>query len=98
MQEQWEAAYPGLLGKVTKWITYAGSRSPEQGSYSALYAALSDEVVEKGWNGYYLIDPAKEGKETAQAADKNLAQALWELSERVVVRLLGKDALKSWSE
>lgn len=98
MQEQWEASYPGIKGKLIKWVTYAGSRSPEQGSYSALYAALSDEVVEKGWNGYYLSDPGTEGKETSQAADLNLAQALWETSERLVNRLLGKDALKSWSE
>ena len=98
MQEQWEDSYPGIKGKLIKYITYAGSRSPEQGSYSALYAALSDEVVEKGWNGYYFSDPATPGKETAQASDLNLAQALWELSERLVVKLLGKEALKSWSE
>lgn len=97
MQEQWEAAYPGIVGKIMKNVTYAGGRSPEQGSYSALYAALSKEVVEKGWNGYYLSDPATPGKETAQGCDENLATALWELSERMVSSRLGADALEKWS-
>lgn len=57
MQQQWEDAYPGILGKVIKNITLATGRDPEQGCYSALYAALSDEVVEKGWNGAYFSDP-----------------------------------------
>lgn len=30
--------------------TFLG-RDPEQGSYSALYAATSPEIEEKGWNG-----------------------------------------------
>jgi hypothetical protein len=57
MQTQWESAYPGLLGKVLKNLMFAAGRDPEQGAYSALYAALSDEVIEKGWNGWYLSDP-----------------------------------------
>ena len=84
MQEQWEAAYPGILGKVAKTLTYHTGRSPEQGSYSALYAALSDDIVKNDWNGYYFSDPATPGKETAQGTDQNLATALWELSEKVV--------------
>ncbi|WVR04346.1 hypothetical protein IAU60_001347 [Kwoniella sp. DSM 27419] len=98
MQDQWEAAYPGILGTIAKYVTLAGGRSPEQGSYSALYAALSPEVVDKEWNGYYLSDPATPGKETAQGMDLNLATALWELSERMVKRVLGDDALESWSK
>ncbi|KAK6904171.1 hypothetical protein I204_02198 [Kwoniella mangroviensis CBS 8886] len=98
MQEQWEAAYPGIIGKITKYLTMAGGRDPEQGSYSALYAALSKEVVEKDWNGVYLSDPATLGKETAQGSDLNLATSLWELSERMVKRILGEDALESWSK
>ncbi|WWC59030.1 uncharacterized protein I303_101576 [Kwoniella dejecticola CBS 10117] len=97
MQDQWEAAYPGIVGTITKYATMAIGRDPEQGSYSALYAALSNEVVEKDWNGYYLSDPATPGKETAQAQDLNLATALWELSERMTKRIVGDDALESWS-
>lgn len=72
-------------------------RSPEQGSYSAIYAATDDEVIEKKWNGYYLSDPATPGKETAQASDPKLGAALWELSERLTKEIVGEDALNSWS-
>ena len=57
MQNQWEAAYPGILGKVVKNITLAMGRDPEQGAYSALYASLSNEIVEKDYNGAYFSDP-----------------------------------------
>lgn len=59
MQQQWEDAYPGITGKIVKAFTLASSRSPEQGSYSGLYAACSDEVVEKKYNGVYLSDPVR---------------------------------------
>lgn len=97
MQEQWEAAYPGILGKMLKTMTYATGRSPEQGAYSALYAALSNEVVEKDWNGYYFSDPGQPGKETVQGTDVNLGTALWELSERMITKRLGVDALEKWN-
>jgi len=96
MQEQWEAAYPGLWGKATKYLTNSMGRSPEQGAYSALYAALSDEVVNNDWNGVYLNDPGKLGQETAQGQDANLATALWELSRRMITSRLGDDAVAKW--
>lgn len=37
------------------------------------------------------------GKESAQAEDLNLATSLWELSARMVKRIVGEDALESWS-
>ena len=58
MQQQWEDAYPGITGKLTKYVTLAFGRSVEQGSYSALYALFSDDIVKKDWNGVYLSDPA----------------------------------------
>jgi len=59
MQDQWEDAYPGILGMLTRNLSLSVGRSPEQGCYSALYSALSDEVVEKDYNGFYLTDPAR---------------------------------------
>jgi len=96
MQEQWEDAYPGIVGKVAKQANYALGRSPEQGSFSALYAATSPEIIEKKWNGVYLSDPGTLGKETDQASDANLGYALWDLSTRLVIDKVGKDALQSW--
>jgi len=57
LQKQWEEAYPGILGTLGKALSISASRDPEQGCYSALYAALSPEVVEKDYNGFYLTDP-----------------------------------------
>lgn len=57
MQEQWKNAYPGWFGTIVSRAMQAVGRSPEQGSFSALYAATSPEIEEKGWNGYYFADP-----------------------------------------
>ncbi|KAK4689528.1 hypothetical protein P7C73_g561, partial [Tremellales sp. Uapishka_1] len=98
MQDQWREAYGQVVGGAVQMVTEAFGRSPIQGSYSALYAALSPDIVEKEWNGVYLADPAKLGGETAQAQDKNLATSLWELSERMVHRIVGEDALNEWTK
>ncbi|KAF2144343.1 uncharacterized protein K452DRAFT_223861 [Aplosporella prunicola CBS 121167] len=96
MQQQWKDAYPGLLGKLlTSAMLFAG-RDIEQGSYSALYAATSPEVIEKGWNGYYLDDPAQPGAVSSQAQDPALGAALWDLSHRIITDKLGKDAITPW--
>ncbi|CAJ2510863.1 Uu.00g064880.m01.CDS01 [Anthostomella pinea] len=96
MQQQWKDAYPGLFGKIVSAAMLAAGRDIEQGSYSALYAATSPEVEEKGWNGYYFSDPGQPGKESAQASDPTLGAALWELSQRVINEKVGDDALTDW--
>ncbi|EHL00992.1 NAD(P)-binding Rossmann-fold containing protein [Glarea lozoyensis ATCC 20868] len=97
MQQQWKDAYPGLLGKMITGVMLAAGRDVEQGSYSALYAATSPEIEEKGWNGYYFSDPGQPGKETSQASDPKLGAALWDLSERLIKDKVGDDALVDWS-
>jgi NAD(P)-dependent dehydrogenase (short-subunit alcohol dehydrogenase family) len=97
MQEQWKDAYPGLTGKLLTSAMYFVGRSPEQGSFSALYAATSPEVEERGWNGVYLSDPGQLGKETAQASDPALGESLWRLSEQLVQGVLGAEALEDWN-
>jgi hypothetical protein len=37
MQDQWQSAYPGFTGKAIEAMTLFAGRSPEQGSYSAMY-------------------------------------------------------------
>lgn len=96
MQQQWKDAYPGLLGKLLTSVMLAGGRDPEQGSYSALWAATSPEIEEKDWNGYYFNDPGKFGKESSQASDPKLGAALWDLSERIIKDKVGEDALVDW--
>jgi len=97
MQQQWKDAYPGLFGKMVSNAMLAVGRDVEQGSYSALYAATSPEVEENGWNGFYLSDPGKPGKESKQASDPALGAALWDLSLRIIQEKVGKDALAQWT-
>lgn len=78
-------------------IMLAGGRDIEQGSYSALYAATSPEIEEKGWNGYYLNDPGQPGKESKQATDPALGSALWDSSARIIKEKVGDDALIDWN-
>jgi len=59
MQNQWQDAYPGIVGRLLSYANFAASRNVEQGAYSALYAATSPEIEEKGWNGYYFNDPVR---------------------------------------
>jgi len=94
---RWKDAYPGLFGKMVTAIMLAGGRDVEQGSYSALYAATSPEVEEKGWNGHYFNDPGQPGKETKQASDPALGAALWDLSTRIIKDKVGDDALVDWN-
>jgi len=97
MQQQWKDAYPGLFGKMVTAAMLAGGRDVEQGSYSALYAATSTEIEDKGWNGYYFTDPGQPGKETKQASDPALGAALWELSMRIIKEKVGDNALVDWN-
>lgn len=97
MQQQWKDAYPGLLGKLITTVMLAVGRDVEQGSYSALYAATSPEIKEKGWNGYYFTDPGQLGKESSQASDPTLGASLWDLSQRTIKDKVGQDVLFDWN-
>lgn len=59
MQNQWKDAYPGVAGTLLKKMAIATSRSPEQGAYSGLYAACSDDIVKNKWNGEYFQDAVR---------------------------------------
>ncbi|KAL7411150.1 putative short-chain dehydrogenase TIC 32, chloroplastic [Mrakia frigida] len=96
MQAQWKDAYPGLTGKVAEAFALFTGRDVEQGSYSAIYAATSEDIIKNNWNGSYFTDPETLGKETAQCSDPALGAALWELSTRLVEEKLGKEGLISW--
>ncbi|KAF1945576.1 NAD(P)-binding protein [Clathrospora elynae] len=94
--QQWKDAYPGITGELLSNAMLFAGRSVKQGSYSALWAATSDEIEEKDMNGFYFSDPGQPGKETAQASDEKLGAALWDLSERIIMDKLGSDALVDW--
>ncbi|CCC08988.1 hypothetical protein SMACR_03183 [Sordaria macrospora] len=96
MQQQWKDAYPGITGKLLTWSMLAFGRDVKQGSYSALWALTDPKIEEQNLNGHYFSDVDQPGKETSQASDPVLGQALWDLSERIVKDKLGEDALVDW--
>jgi len=98
MQQQWKDAYPGLFGNMLSWAMTTIGRDIEQGSYSALWAATSPEIEEKNLQGYYFVDPGQPGKESSQASDPALAEALWNLSTSLIKEKVGEDALTPWDE
>ncbi|EHY59077.1 hypothetical protein HRR83_001654 [Exophiala dermatitidis] len=98
MQQTWKSAYPGIFGNMLSWAMQAVGRDVEQGSYSALWAATSSEIEEKDLQGYYFVDPGQPGKETSQASDPALAEALWNLSIKLIKEKVGEDALVPWDQ
>jgi len=98
MQDQWKAAYPGITGHLLSFAMKALGRDPEQGAYSSLWALTAPEIDEKNINAEYYTDPGTPGKESSQASDPQLGEALWKLSEHLVKDKLGNDALLSWRD
>ncbi|KAJ9149548.1 NAD(P)-binding protein [Coniochaeta hoffmannii] len=96
MQQQWKDAYPGITGTLLTWAMLAFGRDVEQGSYSALWALTAPELEERSQNGFYFSDVGQPGKESAQASDPQLVQALWILSENLIKEKVGPDALLDW--
>ncbi|ETI20723.1 hypothetical protein G647_07065 [Cladophialophora carrionii CBS 160.54] len=98
MQQQWKDAYPGVFGNFLSWAMTTVGRDIEQGSYSALWAATAPEVEEKNYQGYYFVDPGQPGKESSQASDPKLADALYTLSTKLIREKVGEDALVPWDQ
>lgn len=97
MQQQWKDAYPGLTGKLLTWSMLAIGRDPEQGAFSALWALTDPKIENEEMNGWYFSDPDQPGKESAQASDPVLGNAVWDLCERLIKEKVGDDALVDWN-
>jgi len=98
MQEQWKDAYPGVTGYLISWALKSVGRTPEQGSFSTLWALTAPDVTHKDPDQeYYFTDPGTVGSLSSQAKDPELGRALWELSEKIVKDKLGDDALVDWN-
>lgn len=97
MQEQWKDAYKGVTGQLISWALKSVGRTPEQGSFSTLWALTAPDITHKEPDQeYYFTDPATVGSLSSQAKDPELGKALWELSERVIKEKVGDDALVDW--
>lgn len=96
--KQLEEAYGKVLGGIMKNLVVPFMRDPEQGSLSTLWAATSPEIEQKEWSGLYFTNPGEVGKESKLADDGEVGKNLWELSERMVTKAVGPDALLPWNE
>ncbi|ESK95926.1 short chain dehydrogenase reductase family protein [Moniliophthora roreri MCA 2997] len=68
-----------------------------KGSLSTLWAAMSDSVPKKGYQGVYFTNPEELGKESEQACNEELGANLWKLSEDMIKEKLGPDGFLPWN-
>lgn len=60
--------------------------APEEGCWTSLYAAASEEVGFED-NGVYLVPVGKRTKTSAMGMDEELADRLWEWTEGELVKM-----------
>lgn len=75
----WSTSF-SFIGPVLKWVMGLFALSPEQGADNTLYLASSPDV--EGVTGRYYVkrEPVQS---SAISLDVNIAQSLWEISERL---------------
>ncbi|KIX94807.1 uncharacterized protein Z520_09497 [Fonsecaea multimorphosa CBS 102226] len=86
---QAEEAY-GKLGVVGHKLVRPFMADPvATGCRSALYAATSQEIEEKGISGQYIVPDKKVTDPSTMAQDVELGERLWRLSEQLLKEKLG---------
>ena len=89
-QQQAVEAY-GTIGKIGVAAIRPFMKDPvKAGCRSALYAATSPEVIEKGISGEYIVPDKKITEPSTQAQDVQLGENLWALSVNILREKLGK--------
>ncbi|KEQ74999.1 NAD(P)-binding protein, partial [Aureobasidium namibiae CBS 147.97] len=81
-----------VLDTLSKDETFAARSS----SRPVLYAATSDDVESKYLNGAYLVDVGVSKPEKHAAADPCLGPGFYDISERAIKAVVGKDAMVPW--
>jgi NAD(P)-dependent dehydrogenase (short-subunit alcohol dehydrogenase family) len=74
----------GVFGPTLKWFISLFARTPEQGAETLIYLASSDEVA--GISGRYFVDRQMVDSSPA-SYDIEVAQALWRVSEELIVQV-----------
>jgi hypothetical protein len=79
--------------KMSRWVLWVYDllsplvlKNSNQGALTALYAATSHQVEERGITGAYIVPPGKVGGVASLAKDLYRQQALWEFSESFLQR------------
>ncbi|KAH9892550.1 hypothetical protein C8Q73DRAFT_619882, partial [Cubamyces lactineus] len=100
-------AYGPILGPAAELMAAPLERTPVAAACSTLWAATAPELDtdtdgdgdgEGGrWQGAYVVAPGRDGGESAMARDADLGARLWTMSEDLVRKRLGEDALRPWT-
>ncbi|KIW84972.1 hypothetical protein Z517_00360 [Fonsecaea pedrosoi CBS 271.37] len=87
---QAEEAY-GKLGVVGHTLVRPFMKDPiADGCRSALYAATSQDIEEKGIMGQYIVPDKKVTDPSSKASDEELGERLWRLSDQLLKDRLGE--------
>lgn len=72
-------------GPVARLVSRTFFTAPEEGCWTSLYAAASEEVTFED-NGAYFLPVGKRTKPSAKAMDEELADRLWKWTEDELVK------------
>ncbi|KAK3061414.1 hypothetical protein LTS18_006321, partial [Coniosporium uncinatum] len=90
-QDQAVEAY-GKIGELGVKMMRPLMKDPvEEGCRPVLYAATSEELVEKGINGDYIVPDKKVTDPSKESQDEGLQENLWKLTLQVLKEKLGAD-------
>ncbi|KAL1939820.1 hypothetical protein VTO73DRAFT_9520 [Trametes versicolor] len=92
-------AYGPLLGSAAMLATAPLESTPADAARSTLWAATAPELEQEWerWQGAFVSAPVQEDAEYALARDEARGARLWAMSEDLVRKRLGKDALQPWT-
>ncbi|KAI0775684.1 hypothetical protein BD413DRAFT_471036 [Trametes elegans] len=96
---QYARAYGPVLGTAAQLAAASLERAPADAARSTLWAATAPEVAADSarWQGACVVAPGVERAEKGRAGDEELGARLWAMSEDLVRKRLGKDALRPWT-
>ncbi|GME46638.1 Short-chain dehydrogenase/reductase SDR [Neofusicoccum parvum] len=88
-QDQAVEAY-GKLGDIAVKVVRPFMKDPvDEGCRPALFAATSKVVEEEGMQGLYMVPDRKVEEPSKEAKDEELGEALWLLTERLLMDRVG---------
>lgn len=88
-QEQAIEAY-GTLGKLGVKAVRPMMKDPvDEGCRPALFAAASDDIVNEGVQGEYIVPDCKITDVSKEGKDEELGERLWTLTEKIMSDKLG---------
>ncbi|KAI8910151.1 hypothetical protein EDD86DRAFT_265602 [Gorgonomyces haynaldii] len=85
-----KAYYPKFMSPVLQLVTNLFALTPQQGALTTLYCATSPEIQKSNLNDKYFVPIAKMEPTTPLGQDRDLAQKLWDFTEKLVKEKLNE--------